>query len=151
MAVWTIDGVIEAAEPKRRKGKYAYYENVRVREAGGVEHTLTKVSAADPVAAALQPGARGRFYVTKALDQTGIHALRLEGGTSAYAHYNNMELVGLIGAVAGLVFYPVAFAGGSVPLFGLPLLIAPLLLVGWWLFRKARLEGMQQYRTDTPT
>jgi hypothetical protein len=148
MAVWTIDGVIEAAEPRRRKGKYAFYDSVRIREAGGAEHTLTKVAAADPIAAALQPGARGRFYVTKALDQTGIHALRLDGGRDAYAPYNNMELIVLIGAAAGFVFYPVALTGGGVPLFGLPLLIAPLLLVCWWLFRKARLEGMQQYGAD---
>ncbi|MDP3175178.1 MAG: hypothetical protein Q8M88_12170 [Phenylobacterium sp.] len=150
MAVWTIDGVVEAAELRRRKGKYVFYDSVRIREADGAEQTLTKVSAADPVAAALQPGARGRFFVTKAMDQTGIHAIRLEGGKDAYAHFTNIEPLVLIGAAAGFIFYPVALAGGSVPLFGLPLLLAPLLLLSWWLFRKARLEGLQQYGAAAP-
>lgn len=148
MTVWTIDGVVEAAEPKRRKGKYVFYDVVRIRDASGVEQALSKVAAADPVAQALAPGASGRFYVTKALDQTGIHALRLAGGPAAYAHFNNMELIVLIGAVAGLAFYAVALAGGPVPLFGLPLLLGPLLLVAWWLFRKARLEGRDQFVAD---
>ncbi|MEO6340687.1 MAG: hypothetical protein ABIO39_11645 [Caulobacteraceae bacterium] len=149
MAVWTIDGTVEAAKPTRRKGRYAFYDAVHIREAGGAEQVLTKVAAADPVAQALTPGARGRFYVTKALDQTGIHALRLDGGSAAYAHYNNMELIVLIGAAAGFIFYPVALTGGRVPLFGLPLVLGPVLLATWWLFRKARLEGRRQFDADT--
>ncbi|HEY9216858.1 MAG TPA: hypothetical protein VIO94_02330 [Phenylobacterium sp.] len=147
MAVSTIDGVVEAADERRRKGKYVLFNRVLIRDAAGAEHELKTVAAADPVAAALKPGARGRFYVTKALDQTGIHGVKLEDGAASYPHYNNMELMTLIwiGAALLLAVLSLTREGGATLL---AVIMLPLSILSYVLFRNARTQGGAQFRAD---
>lgn len=147
MALEIIEGEVEQADLARTKGKYVMYDKVRFREAGGGERTLVKACAAGDVAKAIKPGASGRFYVTNAGGQTGIHGVRLTDGVNAYSPYHNMELIVLIGAAAGLVMLFVAIFGRTPAAF-IPAAIGALLVVVYFFFRSTRLAGLKQYEND---
>lgn len=144
MALEVIEGRVEQADLARTKGKYVMYDKVRFREAGGGERALAKVCAAGDVAKAITPGASGRFYVTNAGGQTGIHGVRLSDGVNAYSPYHNMELIVLIGAAAGLVMLLVAIFGRTPAAF-LPSVLGVLLVGAYFWFRSTRLAGLKQY------
>lgn len=148
MPVWTIDGEVTAAEVRNRKGKYVVLKHLRVRGPDGTEHEIKNACAAGEVAEALTPGTRGRFYISKALDQTGVHAMRLENGKTAHVWPNNIELMSFIMLGAGAFLLVVALLGyrglGLIGLVGLPLGAIFYVFV-----RKARLEGQKQYEEDT--
>lgn len=148
MPVWTIDGEVTAVELRNRKGKYVVLRRLQLRGHDGTEHELKTVCAAGEVAEALTPGSRGRFYISKALDQTGVHAVRLEGGKSAHAWHNNMELMSFIMLGAGAILLVAALTGyrglGLIGLVGLP-----LGAIFYTFVRKAKLEGLKQFEEDT--
>lgn len=147
MAVSVIDGTIEAASKHSSKRKYALYNSIDIRGRDGASHRLDKVLAAGEVAAALTPGTTGRFYVTEGLGQKGIHGVRLDDGRAFYDHFNNMELIFMIGALAGLFMLIILLAGASGAMIT-PVILGVFLAIGWFLSRKMRLEGRQQFDTD---
>jgi hypothetical protein len=146
MAVETLDGTIEPAAPRRRKGKYAFFDTLQFRDRSGIAQSLSKICAAGPVADAVTKGASGRFYLSSGGGQTGIHGVRLDDGTNAYAHYNNMEWVVLIGAIAGLAWLVIGAAGGQMMIT--PVIIG-LVLAGFYVFlRGVRVAGKRQFEAD---
>lgn len=147
MPVWTIDGEVTAVELRNRKGKYVVLKNLQLRGHDGTEHDLKTICAAGEVAEALTPGSRGRFYISKALDQTGVHAVRLEGGKAAHVWHNNMELISLITLGAGAIMTAIVLGGyRGLAMFGV--LGLPLGAIFYVYTRKARLEGQKQYEED---
>lgn len=148
MTVWMIEGVVEEVTPKRTRGDHTYYERVRLRERSGAEQTLTKLQAAGDVAKALQPGASGRFYLTKSVDQTGFHGVRLDDGTAAYRYFVNVKLIWILLGLNVLIF-----AGGLAfgKIYGLCLIVGVLLSVGMVFYMRAKGEGRRQYDADAPT
>jgi hypothetical protein len=147
MAVSVIDGTIEAASKHSSKRKYALFNSIDIRGRDGARHKLEKVLAAGQVAAALTQGASGRFYVNQGLGQKGIHGARLDDGRAFYDHFNNIELIFMIGALAGLFMLVILLAGASGAMIT-PVILGAFLAVGWFLSRKMRLEGRQQYDAD---
>jgi hypothetical protein len=144
MTIEVIEGRVEQADQARSKGKYAIFSTVRIRQDDGTERTLSKVCAAGEVARALKPGASGRFYLTSFGGQTGIHGVRLADGVSAYSHYNNIELIMLIGIAAGIGVLVIGILSKS-NVVTLPVLIGAGLVVGYVFARKARLAGRRQF------
>lgn len=144
MTLEVIEGRIDQADLARSKGKYVVFGTLRIHEDDGAERVLHKVCAAGEVAKALKPGASGRFYVTTSGGQTGIHGVRLTDGFSAYCHYNNVELIMLIGAMAGLGVLAIGLISRS-NVVTLPVLIGVALFVGYFLVRRTREAGRQQY------
>jgi hypothetical protein len=128
------------------KSKYVLYKTLRFRDRNGGERELTKICAAGDVAAAVRKGGTGRFYVSSGGGQTGIHGIRMDDGTKAYAHYNSMELIVLIGAAAGLFMLVVGLVTGDMMIT--PVVIGFALLVAYAFLRGIRMAGKRQYEAD---
>jgi len=149
MALELLDGTIDPATPKRRKGKYAFFDRLQFRDRSGNTRNLGKICVAGPVADAVTKGGTGRFYLSSGGGQTGIHGIRLDDGTSAYAHYNNLELIVMIGTLAGLACLVLRLFGAAAPVT--PIIIG-IVLAGFWIFlRSVRLAGKRQYDSDGGT
>jgi hypothetical protein len=146
MAVEILDGTIEASEPARLKRGYGMFDPLKFRGRDGTERILRKVCTGGDVTDALRKGGAGRFYVSSGGGQTGIHGVRLEDGTTSYAHYNNMELVTLIGAFAGGGTLVLGMLTGDIMIT--PVIIGTFLGVAYFYFRSIRLAGKQQYDAD---
>ena len=148
MPVWKIDGEVTAVELRNRKGKHVVLRRLQIRGHDGTEHDLKTICAAGEVAEALTPGTRGRFYISKSLDTTGVHAMRLENGQTAHVWPHNIELMSFIMLGAGAILLVAALLGyrglGLIGLVGLP-----LGAIFYTFVRKARREGQKQYEEDT--
>jgi len=146
MAMEILDGTIDPATPIRSKGRFAIFDPVNFRDRSGAARGLHKICAKGDVADVLRKGGTGRFYLSSGGGQAGIHGVRLDDGTSAYAHYNNMEWVILFGALAGLGCLLILLAGGDPPVTPIVLGVA---LGGFYIFlRSVRVAGRRQYDAD---
>ena len=148
MAVEILDGTIEPATPSRSKRGYVMFDNLRFRDRKGVEREFKKVCCAGDVGVAVGKGGPGRYYLSSGGGQTGIHGVRMDDGTKAYAHYTNMEMITLIGIVAGVAVLLFSMSQGEVML--IPLVVTPLLVAIYFFLRSVRLSGKQQYEADAP-
>ena len=147
MALEILDGTIDASAPVSARGGYAIFDTLRFRDRSGAERSFKTVCTGGEITDLVRKGGTGRFYLSSGGGQTGIHGVRLDNGTQAYAHYNNMELVVLIGIAAGLGTAVIGIATGEW-LWALPSIIG-VLLVGAYLFlRGIRIAGKQQYEND---
>jgi len=144
MAVEVVEGSVEPTEPSRTKRKYALFDRVVIRQAGGQERVLARVSAAGGVADAIRRGGAGRFFLSDFGGQKGIHGVRLDDGTNAYAHYNNIELIILIGVGAG-VFMALVGLSGAEGFMITPVVIGAVMAVFYWFVRAHRVAGQRQY------
>lgn len=147
MAVEILDGTIDPAEPVRSKGKYVMFDTLRFRGRDGAERSLGKVCCAGDVAQAVRKGGAGRYYVSSGGGQTGIHGVRMDDGTQAYAHYNNMELVVLIGIAAGLALLVGGILTGDIMI--IPVVIGFLLVGAYVFLRSIRVAGKRQFDSDS--
>ncbi|MEO7178168.1 MAG: hypothetical protein ABIW83_04935 [Allosphingosinicella sp.] len=148
MGIEVIDGTIEAAIVKRSNSKLAMYDSITIRTSAGPERRLEKVAVAPDVAAALQPGTEGRFYGYKAIDHRGLFAMRTRDGRSAFAIPSGNERIMLVMAIAGLVgFVILLLMGKGVGL--LPLALGVLGGIGYFKYRKTRIEGRARYEADS--
>jgi hypothetical protein len=146
MAVEILDGTIEPATPTSTKGKFAVFAPLRFRDRKGAQRTLDKVCTNGAVTDAVRKGGTGRFYLSSGGGQTGIHGVRLDDGTQAYAHYNNMEFIVLIGVAAGVGAFLIAIFSGEVMITPMVLGVA---LAGAYVFlRSIRMAGKRQYDSD---
>ena len=146
MAMEILDGTIEPAEPVRTKRKFVMFDRLRFRDRNGGERELKNVCCGGDVGAAARRGGAGRYYLSSGGGQTGIHGVRLDDGTKAYAHYNNMEPIILAGIAVGVVLLVLRLMGMDV--MTTPIVIA-VLLVGAYLFlRGIRVAGKRQYDAD---
>lgn len=140
MAIEVVEGVLEPAEPSGGKRKYARYDSVKILEASGRTRSLGKVAAGGQVIEQIRRGGQGRWFVASSGGATAIVGVRRADGTSVYAHYMSMEpivlVVGLLGVLGGVVKFGFGVADFPVT----PVVLGPLLLLGWWWFRSQRLE-----------
>jgi len=146
MAVEILDGTIEPAEPTRTKGKYVMFDTLRFRDRKGGERQLKTICAAGDVGAAVRKGGAGRFYLSSGGGQTGIHGVRMDDGTKAYAHYNNMEMIVLIGIAAAAIMLVIGIATGGIRVI---LSVIGVLLIGAYFFLHGiRVAGQRQFDAD---
>jgi hypothetical protein len=146
MAVEILDGTIEPAEPIRDKRGYLLFDTLRFRDRKGAARELKKVCCGGDVGAAVRKGGAGRFYLSSGGGQTGIHGVRMDDGTRAYAHYTNMEMISLIGIVAGLLLLGFSLSQGEV--MWVPVLLVPFLIGVYFFLRSIRTAGKRQYDAD---
>jgi hypothetical protein len=146
MAMEILDGSIEPAEPVRTKGKWVMFDSLRFRDRKGGERDLKKICCAGDVSAAVRKGGAGRYYLSSGGGQNGIHGVRMDNGTTAYAHYNNMEKVVLIGAAAGMFMLGVAIVTGEVVIT--PIVLGFLLFGAYLFLRGIRVAGKKQFEAD---
>jgi hypothetical protein len=146
MAVEILDGSIEPADAVRTRGKYGMFSTLKFRDRNGRERTLSKICTGGDVTELVRKGGTGRFYLSSGGGQTGIHGVRLDDGTSVYAHYNNVELIMLIGIVAGAAMLLIGIVTGEIML--LPVVIGTLLIGGYFFVRGIRVAGKRQYDGD---
>ena len=144
MAVEVVEGSVEPTEPSRTKRKYALFDRVVIRQAGGEERVLARVSAAGGVADAIRRGGAGRFFLSDFGGQNGIHGVRLNDGTNAYAHYNNIELIILIGVAAGLFFVLVGLSGADGFMIT-PVIVGAVMAVFYFFVRAHRVAGRTSF------
>lgn len=147
MAVEIIDGSVKPTEPIRTKRKYSLFDRVVIHAAGGQERVLAKVSAAGEVADAIRRGGTGRFFLSDFGGQKGIHGVRLDDGTNAYAHYNNVELMILIGVGAGVFMLLIGLSGAEGFMIT-PVVIGAIMALFYWFVRAHRVAGKQQYDSN---
>lgn len=147
MALEILDGTIEATAPQSARGGYAIFDTLRFRDRSGAERSFKTVCTAGAVTDLLRKGGTGRFYLSNGGGQTGIHGVRLDNGTQAYAHYNNMEIIVLIGIAAGLGTAVIGVATGEW-FWAIPSTIGVLLVGAYIFLRGVRIAGKQQYDND---
>jgi hypothetical protein len=140
-----LDGTIEPAEPVRDKRGYLMFDTLRFRDRKGTARELKKVCCGGEVGAAVRKGGAGRFYLSSGGGQTGIHGVRMDDGTRAYAHYTNMEMISLIGIFAGLLSLAYGLSQGEVML--VPLLLTPFLVGVYFFLRSIRTAGKRRPAT----
>ena len=149
MAVSMIDGTIEAMVLKRVRQNVRVYERISFVRDDGSPTTIAKAVVQAEVAALLEPGTKGRFYVFNAIDHRGIHAVRTGDGKTVFGFSKMNERATLIAAVVGVVLTLLyLLLLDRLSLWG-PLLIL-LGVPGYFLYRKTRVEAEEQYRADNP-
>ena len=146
MAMEILDGSIDPVQPVRAKGKFAMFKTLHFRDRNGASREIANVCTGDAVTDAIRKGGSGKFYLSSGGGQTGIHGVRLDDGTKAYAHYNNMEFIVLLGIGAGIAAFVFSTATGSMMIT--PLVIAVLLVAAYVFLRSVRLAGKRQYEAD---
>ena len=147
MALEILDGTIEAGAPARASGGYAIFDTLRFRDRQGAERSFKTVCTAGAVTELVRNGGSGRFYLSSGGGQTGIHGVRLDSGAQAYAHYNNMEIIVLIGIAAGLGTAVIGVTTGEW-FWAIPSLIGVALIGAYVFLRGVRIAGKQQYEND---
>ncbi len=144
MATEILEGTIPATEPVRNKRGYVMFDQLKFRDTAGKERLLPKFCASGDVANALKKGGEGRFYLTRWGGQSGIHGVRLKDGTQAYSHYNNLELLLLLGGLAGAAMLVIGLMGVDGFMIT-PVLIGALLLIALVFARRHRLSAKADY------
>lgn len=147
MSVSAIEGTLEAVTVKRRASKVWRLGDIKIRRADGGETALGMAVATPEVAAALQPGVRGRFYLYKAIDHQGIHGVRPEGGALVAQFPRTNETLMAVLFVINLVVVAAMLAlDDRLPL--LALLLLPFTGTLFFVYRKTRLEAEAQLAAD---
>lgn len=146
MAVELLNGTIDPVEPKKLKRGYAIFDTVRFHDRSGAERLLKNVCTGGEVTELVRKGGTGRFYLSSGGGQTGIHGVRLDGGTQAYAHYTNMEFIVLLGIAAGVAAFVIGLVTGEMMM--LPVIIGVLLIAAYFFMRGIRVSGRKQYEAD---
>lgn len=147
MSVDFIDGTVVEAPVKIRRKSFVRYDHIVFARPDGGTQRIDKLNAANAIAAAIVPGARGRFYQYKTIDLKGIHGVRLADGTALYAYPGNNEWIFGILLAVNVAWIAVRLAlDGSVPI--LALLVIALAITGLVLTRSSRAESRRQFDGD---
>jgi hypothetical protein len=147
MSTSIINGAVEQAEPGRSRGGITIFKSIRFALDDGSSRTVTKAVVKQEVADELVPGARGRFYLFKAFDISGVHGVRTPDGRSVYAFPgNNQKLFLLLGIINLLWVVTMIALRGAVPMLGVGLLI--LAAVGWYFMGQGQAEAKRQFDGD---
>ena len=147
MSVSAVDGTLETVTVKRKASKVWRLADLRIRQRDGSETVLPSAIATPDVGAALQPGTRGRFYLYKAIDHSGVHAVRPEGG-ALLANFprTNETLMAVLFAINMVVVLAMLAIRDGV--MWLPIALIPFTAVGWFFYRKTRLEAEAQLAAE---
>lgn len=146
MATSIIDGTLEAADLKRIRGKTRVYNSLTFRLRDGSPKSIAKAMAHEDVAALLEPGNSGRFYLYTAVDHRGIHGVRDDKGRSVFAFSKAMETSMLITAAIGAAMLLVFLAMDRISLW--PILCLVIGVPFYFLYRQTRAEATRQYERD---
>lgn len=142
-----VTGTVRPVEPRRNKRGYCMFDQVVIEELGGKERVINKACAGGEVATAIRRGGTGKFYVSSYGGQTGINGVRLADGTKAYAHYNNVEVMLIVGIVIGAFFVVVGLAG--IDGFMITPVVIGVAFLGMYLYmRSNRLSAQKLYDED---
>jgi hypothetical protein len=147
MAVEMIDGTIAATEPQRTSRGFSLFDRITIRDRNGGERAFNKVCTAGDITAALRRGGSGRFYLSRHGGQNGIHGVRLDEGTAAYVHFNNIELAFLIGIGAGAFMLFIGLMGWSGFMIT-PVVIGAVMLVAYLIIRNGRIAAKRAFDAD---
>jgi len=147
MALEILDGTIEPTASIQARNGFAIFETIRFRDRNGKERSFKTVCTAGAITDILRKGGTGRFYLSSGGGQTGVHGVRLDDGTQAYAHYNNMEIIVMIGIAAGIGTAIIGLTSGEW-FWALPSLIGVALVGAYVFLRSVRISGKQQYEND---
>ena len=149
MSVSILDGTLESVAATKR-GRIVRLKDVTLRKTDGSEESLPGLTVATPkVAEALKPGLEGRFYLFKALDHKGIHAVRPKGGATVMAFPRTNETLMAILFVINVVWVAATVAlRDGVPLLGVGLMVFTAVL--FFLYRATRIEAEAQVAADNP-
>jgi len=147
MATEVIEGSIAPSEPVRSKRGYCVFDPLVITDKSGKARELKKVSAGGAVAEAIRRGAKGKFYLGRNGGMPGIHGIRLDGGTSLYSRYNNLETMLMLGVAAGLFMLVI----GLLDIDGFmitPVVIGAALLVFLLIVRSGRIADQKAFEQD---
>jgi len=147
MATSTIDGTVEEAVLRRRRGAGSFYDSIKFRLDDGSTKTWTKAHVMNNVADLLTPGTRGRFYAFSAIDHRGISGVRTDDGREAISlsRVNEYAGLGVFISMTLLVILQIALLDG-VSIWSLVLAVLGLPL--FFLYRQNRLDAEKAFRDD---
>ena len=137
MTVSIIDGRVETADLKRQNRHLHQYRTLSFALDGGGERVIRNAVVDNAVAARLQPGSAGRFYLFQGMDMRGVYAHRDPAGNIVKAFPGQNEKLGLIGAglaIAAIVLF--ALFSDGVPWIAFIALI--LSVLGFFFTRQTR-------------
>ncbi|MEO7411300.1 MAG: hypothetical protein ABIU10_08275 [Sphingomicrobium sp.] len=141
--VETVQGRVEPTTPKRVKWGYGYYPTLVIHTASGPRE-FAKISAAGKIREMIERGGEGTFYLSKHAGALGVHGVKLTDGTKYYAHFNNLELIFIIGAVAGAGVLLLRMMGvEDAPIT--PVVVGTILAVAYFLIRNGRLQAKKAF------
>ena len=132
--VWGYGGTVPGPEIRVRQGGEVFARLIHLAR------EVKKPIVHTDLAAHVEPGTSGRFYLFKSIDHRGIHAVRPQGGSPVFRYPRTNELVGM-----GLALFAVAWIAlsmtyaGDVSIFALIVLVLGALawIVNWQLRRSA--------------
>ena len=146
MGVSIVDGTIEEAVLKKARSNLRIYQYIKFRLPGGETMTVAKPIVDQSVAALLEPGTSGRFYLFTQIDHRGIHGVRTSDGREVGHFPKNNEKGMIFVGIAGLVMLAVSFAIDRINGWGL---ICVLLgFPGYVLYRSTRSIAERQFAED---
>ncbi len=138
MASEIIKGRVEPTKPDRVKWGYAYYKTLLIHLDGGGTRELRKLAAGGAVRDLVERGGEGEFHLSKHAGMLGIHGIRTADGRKHYAHFNNMELIFILGVIAAVVGVIVR-ATGIAPDFPItPIVIGTVFGICYFVIRAGR-------------
>jgi hypothetical protein len=150
MGVSKFNGALTAAEIASSRKGITVFKSLTFNINGGGTSVLKNQWVDDSIATTLRPGVTGKFYVFEAAGVKGVHAVRLDNGTSARSFPEpNKRLY--------FTLLPLALLGMAVALFvpeapGLTGVGATLALIfislGLILTRQAKQKALQQFEDD---
>jgi hypothetical protein len=143
MAVSVIDGTLEAAVVKRIRGKTRIYQSLQFRLRDGSSRSIAKAIVHEDVAALLEPGTSGCFYLYTAIDHRGISGVRDDRGRQAFAVSKVNEYAMMATAGIGIVLTLFYLTDNKVSIWGLLCIV--LGIPGYFLYRHVRAEATRQF------
>jgi hypothetical protein len=149
MAVSIIDGRVESADLRRQNRHLHQYSTLRFALDGGGERVLKNAVVDNEVAARLQPGTSGRFYLFQGVDMRGVYAYRDPAGNIAKGFPGQNERLGLIGvglAIAAMILF--SLFGDGIPWIVFIALI--LSILGFVFTRQTRMAVERATAEDSP-
>lgn len=147
MAVSFIDGTLEQAELKRAPLNLRVYKQLTFRLRDGRTHVINKAIVDAKVAALLEPGVSGRFYLFNAPDHRGIHGIRDSTGRAVSAFPRNNERAMLIVSIMGIVLLGATLAMDM--LSGWALITVGIGVPFYIIFRSTRIAAERQFEGDS--
>lgn len=141
--VEAVQGRVEATVPKRVKRGYGYYPTLTIHTPSGPRE-FAKVGAAGKVREVIERGGEGTFYLSKHGGVLGVHGVKLADGSKYYAHFNNTELIFIIGMAAGAitaVLHLIGLEGAPIT----PLVVGAIFVVVWLVIRNGRLQTKKAF------
>jgi len=145
MAVETIEGILVAAQPRRRKWGYGYYKELSFTLPGGSERKIAKVGAGSAMVDEIARGGAGRWFVSDADGGKGLCGVHRADGTRTYAHWSNLGPILLVVGMLGVAVAIARFVFGYTELPVTPAILGPLLIAAWAWLRHQRLTAKKAF------